>query len=49
MFTGVSSSAAVVVGLLADRDLFDVAFLALAGLAVLATVCYVLLPTGATE
>jgi predicted MFS family arabinose efflux permease len=57
VFTGVSSSAAVVVGLLADRDLFDAAFLALAGLAALATACYLLLPrqtagatgTGAAE
>lgn len=45
VFTGVSSSAAVVVGLLADEALFDQAFLLLAGLAIGATVCYLFLPT----
>lgn len=44
VFTGVSSSAAVVVGLLADEALFDQAFLLLAGLAIGATVCYLFLP-----
>lgn len=44
VFTGVSSSAAVVVGLFADAGLFDWGFLLLAGLAVGATGCYLLLP-----
>lgn len=44
IFTGVASSAAVVVGVLADADRFDTAFLLLAGLAVLATGCFFLLP-----
>lgn len=44
VFTGVSSMGAVVVGLFADADLFDAAFLLLAVLAALATGCYVLLP-----
>ncbi|MFB6299010.1 MAG: MFS transporter, partial [Halobacteriales archaeon] len=44
IFTGVASSAAVVVGFLADADRFDTAFLLLAGLAVLATGCFFLLP-----
>ncbi|MEF8827997.1 MAG: MFS transporter [Haloarcula sp.] len=44
VFTGVSSMGAVVVGLFADAELFDAAFLLLAVLAALATGCYVLLP-----
>ncbi|MFB6299184.1 MAG: MFS transporter [Halobacteriales archaeon] len=44
VFTGVASSAAVIVGLLADADRFNAAFLLLAGLAVLATGCYFVLP-----
>lgn len=44
VFTGVASMGAVVVGLFADAELFDAAFLLLAVLAALATGCYVLLP-----
>jgi MFS family permease len=44
VFTTVSSMAAVVVGLLADGGQFDTAFLLLAGLAALATCCYLVLP-----
>lgn len=45
VFTGVSSLGAIVVGLFADAELFDVAFLVLAALAGIATCCYVLLPS----
>lgn len=48
VFTGVSSTGAVVVGLFADADLFDAAFLLLAGLAALSTGCYLLLPKPST-
>ncbi|WP_171006620.1 MFS transporter [Halalkalirubrum salinum] len=44
VFTSVSSSAAVIVGIFADADLFDAAFLFLAGISVIATLCYFLLP-----
>jgi len=44
IFTGISSTGAIVVGLFADADLFDMAFLLLAGLAALSTCCYLLLP-----
>ncbi|MFW5934707.1 MAG: MFS transporter [Halolamina sp.] len=44
VFTSVSSLGAVVVGAFADAALFDAAFLLLAGLAVIATGCYLLLP-----
>lgn len=49
VFTGVSSTGAIVVGLFADADLFDAAFLLLAGLAALSTGCYLLLPKPSTE
>ena len=45
VFTTVSSSAAVVVGVFADAALFDAAFLLLAVMAALATGCYLLLPS----
>ncbi|KPN31004.1 major facilitator superfamily protein [Halolamina pelagica] len=44
VFTSVSSLGAIVVGAFADAALFDAAFLLLAGLAVVATGCYMLLP-----
>ena len=44
VFTGVSSMGTLVVGLFADADMFDAAFLLLAGLATLSTFCYLLLP-----
>jgi len=47
VFTSVSSLGAIVVGAFADAALFDAAFLLLAGLAVVATGCYVLLPSPA--
>lgn len=45
VFTSVSSLGAVVVGLFADADLFDTAFLVLAVMAAAATGCYLLLPS----
>lgn len=44
VFTGVSSTGAVVVGAFADAGLFDGAFLLLAAMAAVATGCYLLLP-----
>lgn len=49
IFTSVSSSAAFIVGLLADAGQLKDAFLLLAVLAVVATVCYLLLPRDAPE
>lgn len=49
VFTGVSSTGAIVVGLFADAELFDEAFLLLAGLAALSTGCYLLLPKPNTD
>lgn len=44
VFTGVSSMGALVVGMFADADQFDAAFVLLAVLAAIATGCYLLLP-----
>ncbi|GAB7095137.1 MFS transporter [Halolamina litorea] len=49
VFTTVSSSAAVAIGVFADADLFDAAFLLLAVMAVVATGCYLLLPSPSAE
>lgn len=49
VFMTIGSTGSIVVGAFADAGSFDEAFLFLAAVVVVATACYVLLPTGATR